>query len=287
MESIFTTRAFIIKQALLIGLGAFVCAAGVNLFLVPHHFLTGGVSGLSVLTSYLTSLGVGLFVFVYNIPIFILGFIYVSRKFLLGSLWGTLLLAAFFEVTASLSHYQLTTEPLISAIFGGAFVGVGVGLAFRGNGSLGGADIVSAVVRSKWSTSIGTVTFLFNIGIVTAGGLLFGIEIALATIIGLAVQAILTDKVIAGFDESKAVFIMSVHHQIIADYIMKKIGRGVTFLEGEGAFLHQRRRVVYAVITLPQLSRLKYFVKSVDADAFLVVGDVTEVHGHGFRAVPI
>ncbi|NIP90588.1 MAG: YitT family protein, partial [Gammaproteobacteria bacterium] len=114
-----------------------------------------------------------------------------------------------------------------------------------------------------------------------------GMEIALATIVGLALQAIATDKMIAGFDQSKAIFIMSAEHEQIAEYIMKKIGRGVTYLEGEGAYLHQRRRVVYAVITLPQLSRLKYYVESVDSNAFLVVADVTEVKGHGFRAIPI
>jgi uncharacterized membrane-anchored protein YitT (DUF2179 family) len=128
---------------------------------------------------------------------------------------------------------------------------------------------------------------MFNTAIVIAGGVLFGMEIALATIIGLALQAVFTDKVMAGFDESKAVFIMSEKHQEIADYIMKKMGRGVTFLEGEGAFLHQRRRVVYAVITMPQLARLKFHVQAVDPNAFLVVADVTEVQGSGFKAVQI
>ncbi len=287
MKNIFTTKAFIAKQAVLIGLGAFVCATGINLFLVPHHFLTGGVSGLSILLSYLTPLDVGTLVFLFNIPIFILGFLSVGRKFMLGSLWGTVLFAIILDATTWMARYRLTDEPIIAAIFGGALVGAGIGFAFRGNGSLGGPDVIAAIVRRKWSMSIGTVTFLFNVGIVIAGGILFGMEIALATIVGLALQAIATDKMIAGFDQSKAIFIMSAEHEQIAEYIMKKIGRGVTYLEGEGAYLHQRRRVVYAVITLPQLSRLKYYVESVDSNAFLVVADVTEVKGHGFRAIPI
>jgi len=287
MGSIFTTKRFIVKQAILIALGAFACATGINLFLVPQHFLTGGVSGLSMLVAYLTPLRIGTLVFLFNIPIFILGYRTVGKKFMLGSLWGTILLAVFLDLTVWMHDISLTGEPIIGAIFGGALVGVGIGLAFRGNGSLGGPDIIAAVARVKWSMSIGTVTFLFNIGIIIAAGILFGMEIALATIVGLAIQAIMTDKVIAGFDESKALFIMSSEHKQIADYIMKKLGRGVTYLEGEGAYLHQRRRVVYAVVTLPQLSRVKYFVKSVDPNAFLVVADVTEVQGHGFKAIPI
>jgi uncharacterized membrane-anchored protein YitT (DUF2179 family) len=287
MGSIFTTKLFIAKQAVLIALGALVCALGINVFLVPHHFLTGGVSGLAILLSYLTPLNVGILVFLFNIPIFILGYRTVGKKFMLGSLWGTVLFSVFLEGTTWTADLMLTGQPLIAAIFGGALVGAGIGFAFRGNGSLGGPDIIAAAVRVKWSTSIGTVTFIFNTGIVIAGGILFGMEIALATIVGLAVQAVLSDKVIAGFDESKALFIMSAEHQKIADYIIRKLNRGVTYLEGEGAFLHQRRRVVYAVVTLPQLSRVKYFVRSVDPNAFLVVADVTEVQGAGFKAVPI
>lgn len=271
----------------MIGLGALVCATGINLFLVPHHFLTGGASGLAVLVSYLTPIRVGTLVFVINIPIFLIGFYSIGKKFMLGSLWGTILLAVFLDLTSGWSSRLLTSYPLVAAIFGGALVGVGIGFAFRGNGSLGGPDILAAVARKRWSTSIGTVTFLFNAGIVIAGGVLFGMDIALATVIGLALQAVATDKVIAGFDESKALFIMSAKHQDIADYIIKKLNRSVTFLEGEGAYLHKRRRVVYTVITLPQLSRVKYFVRSVDPDAFLVVADVTEVQGQGFRATPI
>lgn len=287
MGSIFTTKLFILRQALLITLGALVCAVGINLFLVPHHFLTGGVSGISMLIAYLTPLRIGTLVFLFNIPIFIIGYRTVGRKFILGSMWGTMMLSMFLEVTAWMGNVMLTREPVIAAFFGGALVGAGIGFAFRGNGSLGGPDVIAAVVRVKWSMSIGTVTFLFNIGIIIAGGVLFGMDIALATIVGMAIQAIATDKIIAGFDESKALFIMSAEHQKIADYIIRKLNRSATYLEAEGAYLHQRRRVIYAVITLTQLSRLKYYVKSVDPNAFLVVADATEVHGHGFKAIPI
>jgi uncharacterized membrane-anchored protein YitT (DUF2179 family) len=232
-------------------------------------------------------LRIGTLVFLFNIPIFIVGFIEVGKKFMLGSLWGMLLLAVFLDTTTWMADIKLTSEPILAAIFGGALVGTGIGFAFRGNGSLGGPDVLAAVFRRRWSMSIGSVTFLFNVGIVIAGGMLFGMEIALATIVGLALQAVATDKVIAGFDESKALFIMSAKHQDIADYIIRKLNRSATLLDGEGAYLHQKRRVVYAVIALSQLSRVKYYVKSVDPNAFLVVADVTEVQGHGFKATPI
>lgn len=282
-----TTVRAIIRQGAVIAVGSFVAACGINIFLKPHHFLTGGASGLALLVSYLTPLSVGLWVFIINIPIVILGFRYAHRIFMIGSLWGTLLFAVFLETTSWMNGLNVTHEPFIAAIFGGTLVGVGTGLAFRANASLGGPDVIAAVMRKRWSTSIGTITFLFNAAIVIAGGALFGMEIALATIIGLAMQALFTDRVMAGFDESKAIFVMSEKHQDIADFIMKKMGRGVTFLDGEGAYLHQKRRVVYAVITLPQVARLKFYVRSVDPNAFLVVADVTEVQGSGFKAVQI
>lgn len=287
MAKIFTTKWFIAKQAVLITLGAFICAIGINLFLVPHKFLTGGISGLSVLIAYLTPIKIGVLVFVFNIPIFVLAYRVIGRKFMLGSLWGTIAFALFLDLTAHFSTVYSPAQPLIAAVFGGALVGAGTGFAFRGNGSLGGTDIIAAIARSKWSTSIGKVSFLFNAAIVIAGGLLYGMDIALATMIGMAINAVSINKVIEGFDESKALFIMSAEHKTISDYIIKKLNRGATYLSGEGAYLHQRRRVIFAVISLKQLSRLKYFVKSVDPNAFLVVADVTEVQGHGFKATAI
>jgi len=277
----------ILRQGSVIAVGAFIAACGINIFLKPHHFLTGGASGLALLVSYLTPLSVGLMVFIINIPIVVLGFRFAHHIFMIGSLWGTFLFSIFLESTGWMGFLNVTHEPFIAALFGGTLVGVGTGLAFRANASLGGPDVIAAVMRKHWSTSIGGVTFFFNATIVIAGGVLFGMEIALATIIGLAMQAILTDKVMEGFDQSKAIFIMSEKHERVAEYIMKKMGRGVTYLEGEGAYLHQHRRVVYAVITMPQLARLKFYVRSLDPNAFLVVADVTEVQGSGFKAVQI
>lgn len=287
MGKLFKSPRVAIGQTAVIAIGSFVAACGINIFLKPHHFLTGGASGLALLASYLTPLSVGLLVFLINIPIVVLGFRYAHRIFMIGSLWGTFAFSIFLETTGWMAHLNVTQEPFIAALFGGTLVGVGTGMAFRANASLGGPDIIAAVMRKRWSTSIGSTTFMFNMAIVIAGGVLFGMEIALATIVGLAMQALFTDKVMSGFDESKAIFIMSEEHQQIADYITKEMGRGVTFLEGEGAFLHQRRRVVYAVITLPQLARLKFYVRSVDPNAFLVVADVTEVQGSGFKAIQI
>lgn len=287
METIWGSKKFMFWQFALIAAGAFSCAAGINLFLVPHHFLSGGVSGLSILISYLTNFNIGILVFLFNIPVFLFGMRHMGRRFMFGSLVGTVLFSVFIEATSWMTKLNATHEPWLAAIFGGALGGIGIGLSFRGQGSLGGADIISAVVRKKWSVSIGTVTFLVNAGIILAGGILFGVEIALATIVGLAIQVIAIDKVIAGFTESKALFIMSDKYEEIAAYLIQKLNRGVTYLEGEGAYSHQRQRVVYAVITLPQLSRVKYFVKRADPHAFLVVADVTEVQGHGFKPMAI
>ncbi len=285
LEKVDLLEAF--KNFLLIVAGSVVTAVGINAFLVPHKFLSGGVSGLAQFSSYLTPISIGTFLLVYNIPVFLFGWRYVGRTFIIGSLVGTVMLSLGLYATSWMADMGWAPEKMLSALIGGAMSGGGTGLVFRANSSHGGADIIAAAVKKRWSISIGTVVFGINAVIVGALGAVYGLHVSLYTIVAQLCSAIAVDKVIVGLDRSQAIFIISAEHVKIAHLITRKLNRGVTFLDGEGAYLGRKRKVIFCIVSLGQLSRVKHYVKSTDPNAFMIVSEASEVLGKGFKAVPI
>lgn len=275
------------SNAAMIVIGSVISAIGINAFLVPHKFLSSGVSGLAQFVSYVTPVSVGTYVLVFNIPIFILGWRYVGRVFIVGSLIGVVALSLGLYATEWMAIRGWAPERLLSALIGGALAGGGTGLVFRANSSHAGIDIIAAAVKKRWSMSIGTISFIFNAVMVSVLGIFFGLNPALYSIIVYFCSAVALDKVFVGLDTSRAVFIISEEPQKIANLIVKKLNRGVTFLDGEGAYLGRKQKVIYCVVPLRQLARIKHYVQSTDPHAFLTVAEVTEVLGKGFRSVPI
>mgnify|MGYP000884045388 FL=1 len=170
---------------------------------------------------------------------------------------------------------------MLSAIFGGVFNGIGYGIVFRMNGSTGGFDVIGAIVKKYWSLSMGGAIFAFNCIIMCIAAFLFGIAPAMFTLICMFVNATVTDRVVAGFNHRKAVLIVSDQAQAIAKSIME-FGRGVTFLHGQGAFTGKERNVVFVVVKLTQLSKIKLITHTVDPHAFMIVMSANEVMGRGF-----
>jgi len=279
--------AQVAKNFALVLFGTFISAAGINTFLVPHKFISSGIVGLSQLISYLTDFPIAAFVLLFNIPVFAIGWRYVGRTFIFGSLVGMLSLSGWLYATAWMSKTGWAPEMILSAIIGGVLSGGGIGFVLRANASQGGTDVIAAAIRRRWSMSIGTISFAFNACIIVALGVVYGLHPALYTILALFCGAVVIDKVLLGLDHSKAVFIISSKPQEIADQITKKLDRGVTFLDGEGAYAGRRCKIIYCVVTLRQLARVKHYVKSADPNAFLTVADVNEVLGRGFKTVPI
>jgi uncharacterized membrane-anchored protein YitT (DUF2179 family) len=278
---------FWLKNLLTIAVGSLISAMGMNIFLVPHKFLSGGVTGLSQLMSYLTSGPIAAFVIVFNIPVFIFGWRYVGRSFIIGSIVGTLTLSLTLYLTAWMANAGWAPEPMLSALVGGAMSGGGTGLVFRANSSHGGTDIIAAAVKKRWSLSIGTVVFAFNAVIVLVLGFIYGLHASLYTVVAQFCSAMVLDHVMLGLNRSRAVFIVTAEPHRIADMILRKLNRGVTFLEGEGAYLHQKKKVVFCVVSLSQLARVKYYVQVADPYAFMIVAEAGEVHGKGFKSVPV
>jgi len=272
-----------IERALLILLGSFISAAAVNAYLVPHHLLSGGVSGVSLIIQYLSAFPAGVTFFLFNVPLFILAYRHVDLDFAISSFVGMAGFSVFMVVTQNMLGGLRVDDVILASVFGGVINGFGAGLSFRARGSQGGTDIIAVVLKRKYSINIGSVTFLINLAIVIVESFFFGMQPAMLSLLSMYASSHLVDKVQEGFDRKKTLMIVTEKAKEVADGIMHEIHRGATLLMGEGAYTGEAKKVIYCVITLTQLSKIKHLVETIDPDAFMTVNDAAEVLGKGFR----
>lgn len=264
-----------------ITLGCFIASCSINLFLVPSHLLTGGATGIAIIFYYLAGLPIGLQTFLYNIPLLAAAWKTMGKVYTVDIIIGTAIFSACLDATKFLNAYASINDVMLAAIFGGVFNGIGYGIVFRMNGSTGGFDIIGAIVKKYYSLNMGGVIFGFNCLIMLVAAFLFGMAPAMLTLICMFVNAMVTDKVIAGFNSRKAVLIVSDKAETIAEGIME-VGRGVTFLHGQGAFTRRERNVVFVVVTLTQVAKIKLIANAIDSNAFMIIMSANEVMGRGF-----
>lgn len=267
---------------ILLVIGCLISAAGLNLFLVQHHLLSGGVGGLALIAYYLFSLPVGMLILVLNLPLLYLAYRFLGKRYLVASIFGTVLYSVLVDATQFLSGYTVVDDTMLAAIYGGVICGIGFGIVFRAGFNTGGFDIISAIVKQYYGINMGTFNFMVNSIIVLLSAVLFGIKPAMFTLISMFITAQLTNRVVTGFNHKKTIMIVSESAREIADEIIEELGRGVTFLHGEGAFTGQPRRVIFVVVNLTQIARIKMVTAKVDPYAFMIVQDASEVMGRGF-----
>lgn len=264
-------------------LGACMFALGFVLFLDPHSFNGGGISGLAQILVRLTGFGtVALWVGMINVPLFIIGGMRVGRKFFWGSVVG------FLSLTTALELFTLLpvphTDPLLACVYGGVLSGVGLGIVFTAGASTGGSDIIVRLLKLRWrNVPIGTINMGFDILVMVLTGLAFGdLSKALYTGVTVFLAGKVLDMVVYSFDYSKVALIISDRHAQIAQAVMEKLERGVTYLSGEGAYSRQERKVILTAIKRHQLAELKQLVVDMDPDAFVIVQEAHQVLGDGF-----
>ncbi|MCU0597214.1 MAG: YitT family protein [Desulfobacterota bacterium] len=262
----------------LIAAGSALCAVALNGILIPREFLSGGFTGLALIIHYLfPAFPLGAIYFVLNIPNFAFGWKYVGRRFFLYSVAGMFIFSAAIEtVRLSLPVYDY----LLSALLAGIIVGIGSGLILKSLGSAGGTDILSVILLKLFSVRLGTTILAFNGIILVAAAVLFSLEMALYTMIYLYISSYMVNLVVTGFNQRKAVYVISPQWKDISQEIMKELQRGVTILKGEGGYTGKDQHILYTVITFRELGRLKGLVRRLDPDAFVVVSETLEVMGH-------
>lgn len=267
----------------IIMIGITIMSIGVNGFLRQAHLLSGGVAGVSTAINYLTHVNVGLITFIINIPIFILGFIFLDKDFLITSLINMVLFSIIIGITQEVGSIIPIDDILLQSVYGGILCGVGNGLVFRTKSSLGGTDIIGAILKNKLNIAIKNTSFGINLAIVSISSLLFGLNLGLYTLIAMFINAQVMSYIKDALNDEKAVMVFSNNSQPIAAEIMSTLVRGVTFIEAEGGYTGEKKKIIYCVVLSREIPKIKEIALKYDERAFISVNDINEVKGKGFK----
>ena len=278
LKDIPSVKIYVIRMLYII-LGGFIYALGFNLFLIPNNFLSSGVGGIALIISHFTNATPYILIILLNIPIFIFGYKTIDKHFVLASMVGMFSFSFSIYFTAPLAGAIYVPDELMAAIYGGLLNGIGMGIAFKNRASLGGMDVISAIIKRKHSINLGTTLFISNFIIVGFASIIYEPYKGMYSLIGLFICSLVVDKVIAGFEKRLSVIIVSKENESIIKYLHSQ-KRGATLLKGEGSYLRKEIPVIYTVIQSRQLMKLKDFIHDVDINAFISVTSTTEIMGH-------
>ena len=276
------TSEYVVKY-LLITVGSALFAVGFQFFLYPNSIIVGGVSGIAMIINLLSGLPVGIMTIILNIPLFIIAWKYFGTGFIISSAVGMTLSSVFVDVLA-VFEVSPTSDMLLACIIGGAVKGLGLGLVYYAGATTGGTDIIAKFLRLKFPyINFGTVVLVTDFVIVLAFAAIFNkIESAMYAVIAMFVVSKAIDLVLYGIDNSNVCYIISEKSEQIVECITDTLHRGVTILEGEGAYSHQSKQVLLCVVKRTQISEIRKMIRNVDENAFFIVTDAKNVFGKGF-----
>lgn len=271
----------ILKRMLFITLGALIFAVGLEGILIPNNIIDGGVVGISLILQEITPIGVGIFLFILNIPFFVLGYKQVGKTFLFGTIYGVAILS----IATSFLHDipTLLNDQLLATIFGGISLGVGVGIVIRNGGVLDGSETLAILLEKNLPFSVGEIIMVFNVVIFSFAALVFDVQSALYSMVTYFVAFKTIDIVVAGFNDMHSVYIISDKSEELSEAILNRLGRGVTFLNGSGAYSGDDKKVILAVYTRLEESKMKDIIRDIDPTAFVIANEVSSVHGGNFK----
>jgi uncharacterized membrane-anchored protein YitT (DUF2179 family) len=261
-------------------LGCAVGALAYPLFLTPHNIAPGGVTGVATILHYLFSLPIGLTALALNVPLFIMGYRLLGRIFALRSLIATVLFSLFIDW---LPVSAFPADTLLSSVFGGVLLGVGLGLILRGSATTGGSDLIAKTIHAHFQhISVGVILFAVDFCVVIGAAFLITPKAALYALITIFISARIVDVVVQGFERHKACYIITARHEAIKQKLLENLHRGITILNAKGGFSSADRPVLLCIISAQELARLKLIVRMEDEDAFVFITAANEVLGEGF-----
>jgi uncharacterized membrane-anchored protein YitT (DUF2179 family) len=268
----------------LLAVGSVLCALAIKGILVPKQFLAGGVTGLALLAHYvLPSWPIGFIYFLLNIPLFVIGWLFVGRRFFWYSLAGMLIFSA--VIFGPFPTIPID-DMILSALTAGIISGVGSGMILRSLGSAGGLDVLSVILFKRFSIRPGTTVMTFHGLLLFVAVFRLPLETVLYTLVYFYINSYFVNLVVIGLSQRKAIMIVSSRWQEISQQIMDKLQRGVTIVQGEGGYTGQQLHILYTVIALTELSRFKEMIRNIDPQAFVVVTETQEVIGKGIGNQP-
>ena len=271
----------------LISIGAIIQAIGLRLFLVPANLASGGVSGMSQLINHYTHWPIGLMVLIGNIPLFILGWRFLGGpRFALRTAFAVIVYSVFVDLIPRLNIFPaqgLTDDIFLNSLYGAVVSGVGYGLVYRARGTSGGADILALILNHYRGMPMTQSYLMVDSAVVLAAGFVFGWKQALYAIITLYVSGIVSETVLEGPGTIRTAMIVTNKPEAVAQRVLTDMERGMTILQGKGAYTGAERPVLYCVISRAEVSQLKAILQEVDPQAFMVIGQAHEALGEGFK----
>ncbi len=276
----FITYGFIV-------VGAFIMAAGFVLFITPYKIVPGGVYGIAIVLHHTFGFPVGLTALCFDIPLTIIGIRILGPRFGIKTVVGFVLTAVFVDgLTYFYGGSPLVDNVLLSSIYGGLFLGIGLGMIFKSRATSGGSDIVAMIIAKYTKLPLGQLMILVDSAIVLVGLFSFGDwEIPLYSLIVIFIVGRVVDVVLQGISYDKTLFIISEKHREIRDKIIDDLNRGGTFFKGEGMYSGSEKTMIYTIVNRRELVILQEFIHRIDPEAFMTVINANEVLGHGFRSL--
>ena len=263
--------------------GSALAAVGFQFFTFPNDIVSGGVTGIAQIIRLLTGLPVGVMIIIMNIPLFIIGWKSLGARSQMGALVVMVLNSVLIDLLA-MTDIVATDEPLLAAVYGGVINGAGYGLIYTAGTTGGGTDIVAKLLRRRYPyINFGTMQLVLNVVVVLTFAILFQkYDSCMYTIIEMFISSKVINLVLYGPGVSEVCYIISDEGVKVKDAITKTMGRGVTFLRGEGAWSGKEKPVILCVVKRPEIAQLRNLVRSVDENAFVIMSEAKDVYGKGF-----
>ncbi len=281
------SRKWFLSYSLII-IGSFILAASLVLFITPYKIVPGGVYGISIVLHYLFGTPVGLMALCFDIPLTLIGLKILGPRFGFKTVLGFSLTAIFTDTLTYFWGYEplVQGDALLSSIFGGVLLGLGLGLIFKAKATSGGSDIIAMIINKRTKIPLGQLIIIVDSVIVLFGLVVFqDWKIPLYSWIVIFITGKVIDIVLEGLSYDKSLFIISDKHEEIRDKIINNLNRGGTYIDGRGMFSMTERKIIFTVVSRRELALLQEYIHKIDPYAFMTVIDATEILGEGFRSL--
>ena len=276
-----------LKDYLFIFVGVFLVALSLEYFFIPNNIAAGGLTGLAiVINHYIPAISTGPLVFIMDLFLFVIGFIFLGKNFGVKTIVSSFSLAGMMTFIESfLEPKAITNDLMLAAIFGTLITAIGMAIVFNANASTGGTDIIAKILNKFMHIDIGKGLLMVDFFVTLLGAITFGINAGLYSLLAVIINGFAIDNVIAGFNVCKEVTIISPKNEEISKFILEELERGCTFIHGVGGFSGKDTTLLYAILGRNEFIKLKRFISDVDKYAFITVGEVHEVMGEGFKGI--
>ena len=273
------------KDYALISFASIFYGIAISQFLDPNDIAPGGVSGLAMILNRIVPIEVGTLILMFNIPILLLGLWKFGIRFLVSTIYATFICSVMTNITAL--YPPITTDPLLATIGGSALASISIGIIFKCGATTGGTDIIVKVLRLKYAhLKTGRLFLICDLFVVLLSAFVFeNTDSALYAAIGVFLMSIIFDLVLYGADGAKLIYIISDRWQEISTRMLVELDVGVTYLEGEGAYSNEKKRVIMCVVRKQIAPQVEEVVKEEDANAFMIISSAAEIYGEGYKNI--